>query len=123
MTDKTNLQKLQDLILEEQHKMMKTIVTAMAENEDDSVKKLIPQLTEVVMDVVKPTLTDALVSIFTEEEAETIIEFREKLNTKLESFSQLCHIKYAELGGEIEKAIDEYVSQLPDENDTSEKLH
>lgn len=118
----THLEQLQTLILEEQHKMMKTIVTAMAENEDDYVKKLIPQLTEVVMDVVKPTLIDSLVSIFTEEEAENIILFREKLNTKLESFSQLCHIKYAELGGEIEQAIDDYVSQLPDEP-SSKELH
>lgn len=85
-----HLEQLQTLILEEQHKMMKTIVTAMAENED---------------------------------EAETIIEFRSKLSTKLESFSQLCNAKYSELGGEIEKAIGDYISQLPDENDTSEKLH
>lgn len=118
----THLEQLQTLILEEQHKMMKTIVTAMAENEDDYVKELIPQLTEVVMDVVKPTLTDALVSIFTEDEAETIIEFRSKLSTKLESFSQLCNAKYSELGGEIEKAIDDYVSQLPDEP-SSKELH
>lgn len=123
MADKTNLVKLQELLLEEERKsiigLMRVYIAAQNEPLLDNIE-ILNELVEVAMAKVGSEIQAAALETFTEDDAEKIINFREVLSKKIDEFNTVRSNRYADIGMTVDKKLKEYIENLSDEPSSKE---